>query len=958
MPSYNENYVYSVQVTGAAQAIAQLRELQQAANGVKGGSGTIGTGSAAASGAADGDAYGKAFGSTVQRAMTNVLVYGAIGAGIGAIISGATAWKDANIALSDSLAELQVKLGVTQKQAETYYATMQQAAFATGQDVQEATYAKTIEQRVNRPGLSSAGLEFGLVFPEVPVQDAVGNLLALQIQFGASFGEINEVLLDTVQASGLAANQLLNLSDTWGPLSQELGMLDENQQRYAGGMRDISGLMAGMATVMGESGSTIENFLRKMSQFYTNDDIKAFLAQRNIETTTGKTASGLDIRVPFMELMNQISAQAKAEAGFAVGLQEFFPNQLGQPTQQQLQELIRNWDTINGIIRNSSDTAVEWGTAVDASSQRISVAIERISSAFQGLVAAIGGDDRVQQFLNSLASGIQNQVTRISGPPKDYVNALDVMSSGRYNFTGREEVENFLEAKSGDNWLRRITEKRAKEILQNFSIPKELASNENAAYNYTFGAVKGFANSDFFDPKENGAAMAASFIEYINSSSFNEDVALKTALAGGGVSSVSQAATATYSTAPIDYTPWSAPMSVYVEDSMDAVALSAVNASYSVDALSAAAAGASGALNVFTMQRVDIGDASVAQIVGQYERDKLAGKRFAQQYGLDYSITEEPVALFRDGKPVGKINADVNIVKDSTGTVTEQNRAAEALAKKNQAAAEAAANKANAAAEARAKRLESLFDSMFSAITKPTSVTASDLMYNAPGGKYQNKWDEPVRQMRADVNNLIAGKDLEYGFGGGTFSSIFEPGILGFAQGADQETKAAIMKDLQAQAEKAYYSFTLPQDAYAGSKDALIASAQDWVAGKKNEKANKAMMKGWLTEAGLGPEAMGFLDEMDEPPILKMLTGGKTKEEMTTLLGDKIPNVSTTLAKGASEVAWIAIIGTAITTQAKEDPGALIGAGQAMGGWLAKGSASTFVAVIVPEIIAAVLAGL
>jgi hypothetical protein len=247
---------------------------------------------------------------------------------------------------------------------------------------------------------------------------------------------------------------------------------------------------------------------------------------------------------------------------------------------------------------------------------------------------------------------------------------------------------------------------------------------------------------------------------------------------------------------------------------------------------------------------------------------------------------------------------------------------------------------------------------MFTAITKPTSVTASDLMYNAPGGKYQNKWDEPVRQMRADVNNMIAGKDLEYGFGGGAFSSIFEPGILGFAKGADQDTKSAILKDLQSQAETAFYGMTLSPEAYTGSKDALVAEAQKWVEGKKNEKANKSMMKGWLTEAGLGPEAMGFLDEMDEPPILKMLTGGKTKEEMTTLFGEKIPNVSDSLAKGAEDVAWIAIIAGTITAQIKDDPDPLIGAGQVMGGWLAQGSASAFVAALVPQIIAAVLAGL
>ena len=87
----------------------------------------------------------------------------------------------------------------------------------------------------------------------------------------------------------MTANQLLNLSDTWGPLSTELGMLDETGKRTSDGMRDISGLMAGMATVMGESGSTIENFLRKMSNFYTDPDLIRFLQGiRGVETLTGK----------------------------------------------------------------------------------------------------------------------------------------------------------------------------------------------------------------------------------------------------------------------------------------------------------------------------------------------------------------------------------------------------------------------------------------------------------------------------------------------------------------------------------------------------------------------------------------------------------------------------------------------------------------------------------------------
>lgn len=935
MATYQEQYIYSVQVMGAAQAIAQLQQLQQMTNQVN----NVNAGNVNQSGAQAGRAWSSSFTSTVQHALKNMLVYGAIGTGFAAIAGSVIAWKDANVALSDSLAQLQVNLGGSRREAEAYYWQMQQMAFATGQDVSESVYARTIEERINRPGLAKGGTQFGLVFPEVPVQDAVNNLLALQIQFGTSFGEINEVLLDTVQASGLTAKELLNLSDTWGPLSQELGMLDAQGKRSTEGMRNISGLMAGMATVMGESGSTIENFLRKMSQFYTNDDIKAFLGQRGIETTTGKTATGLDIRVPFMDLMSQISAQAKAEPGFAVGLQEFFPNQLGQPTQQQLQELIRNWDTINGIMVAADDVVLEWGNAVETSSQRASVAIERLGVAFSGFFAALGGNEDFVALLNRIAAGVQNTAIRTAGTSSGseltqnfaldkWANAFEAKITGAVSKAGVNPRAGMMLGEDTRYF---------RSIFETAQLSKDY--DRGNAMKFFEEAIPKFMGSEKFNPKDSEGMMTQAFIEWMNE-----------------IGQVIQDQMAQY--ARPTFTTSGTKDDIAAAEGLSTVALSAVNASYSVGALGIAAAGAAGALNVFSMKRVDIGDATVGQVVGQYERDKLAAKRFAQQYGLDYSIEETPTALYKDGRPVGKINADPNVLKDSTGTVNELIDTEEALAKKNQAAAEAAANKANAQAEARAKRLEQLFDSMFTAITKPTSVTASDLMYNAPGGKYQNKWDEPVRQMRADVNNMIAGKDLEYGFGGGAFSSIFEPGILGFAKGADQDTKASILKDLQSQAETAFYGMTLSPEAYTGSKDALVAEAQKWVEGKKNEKANKSMMKGWLTEAGLGPEAMGFLDEMDEPPILKMLTGGKTKEEMTTLFGEKIPNVSDSLAKGAEDVAWIAIIAGTITAQIKDDPDPLIGAGQVMGGWLAQGSASAFVAALVPQIIAAVLAGL
>jgi hypothetical protein len=1061
MATFNEKYIYSVQVNGAAKSIAQLEQLINLSNQLKtqniGGvasavPGAATPAAASAAGANAGRSWGNSFNASVKHAVVNTAVYGSIAMAMGAVVGSAHAWTQANIALSDSLAQLQINLGGTRKAAEDYYWQMQQSAFATGQDVQESVYAKTVEKRINRPGLAQGGMEFGLVFPEVPVQDAIGNILALQIQFGSSFKEINEVLLDTVQASGLTAKELLNLSDTWGPLSQELGMLDAAGNRTTEGMRNISGLMAGMATVMGESGSTIENFLRKMSQFYTNEDLKAFLQLRGIETTSGKTAEGLDIRVPFMELMAQISEQAKRESGFTVGLQGFFPNQLGQPTQQQLQELIRNWDTISGIMAAADDPVREWGEAVEVSSERASVALKRIGDATSGLFAAIGGNENFTSFLNSLAAGIQNQAVRAAGAKEGYAmqGAYDSQSGGigspflvayseRFN-----ALENFVEKKSGDNLFLQATEQRVKEMLLNLQVPNELAGRKSEASNYAEATIRSFVGSEYFDPKENGALMAQSFLEFL-ANGWNEQLATSMALGGGGVGAISQSGAATYSTGPLDYTMMPPPRTNIPEaidtlvESYEVIGSASWLASRSINAMADAAdkeytvMGSEGVtvpegvtfaegMKEYTRRMVELADfastngvkaglditpttiwgedgspftvvAVDAEILGdafkylaqdaniaadalsvlggirlnlpegvtpeavksEYDRLLGANTAYAAQTGAPLGFRKADAMLTEGGVPVvtfsdvdkGLLSQAVDNVGD---VVTEQER----TRNENRTLA----NQANAQAEARAKRLEGLFNSMFDAITKPTSVTASDLMYNAPGGKYQNKWDEPVRQMRADVNNMIAGKDLEYGFGGGAFSSIFEPGILGFAKGADQDTKAAILKDLQSQAETAFYGMTLSPEAYTGSKDALVAEAQKWVEGKKNEKANKSMMKGWLTEAGLGPEAMGFLDEMDEPPILKMLTGGKTKEEMTTLFGEKIPNVSDSLAKGAEDVAWIAIIAGTITAQVKDDPDPLIGAGQVMGGWLAQGSASAFVAALVPQIIAAVLAGL
>ncbi|MCB0202569.1 MAG: hypothetical protein KDI03_21060, partial [Anaerolineae bacterium] len=183
------------------------------------------------------------------------------------------------------------------------------------------------------------------------------------------------------------------------------------------------------------------------------------------------------------------------------------------------------------------------------------------------------------------------------------------------------------------------------------------------------------------------------------------------------------------------------------------------------------------------------------------------------------------------------------------------------------------------------------------------------------------------------------------------FGQFLPPDMMAYAMGADQATKQSIFQGALSQAQQPYYNLELPGSAY--NFEALVPAAQQWMAGQQNRKSNMASIKETLTAAGLGPEAQGFLDLLDTPPIITSLTGGKSAEEISSQFQDYIPDIATSVKDQFVDVSWAMVIGGSIKASIEADDQPLIEAGKAAAGPFSDGFAGPVAAAIIAKIIAA-----
>jgi hypothetical protein len=299
-------------------------------------------------------------------------------------------WNQAQIALSDEMANFEIVTRGSNASAETYLNTVNAISKATAINPAEIGPGVVAQMRVfNAP--SDLALRAAQVQRVTGVDNAhvQREIMGLRLQFpDRSTINILDAFSGALKRSSLNAEELFGLLETAGPLSQQFNT----------GLEQILGMMAGLSTVTSESGQAVELFMRQMDQLYTKPATRA-----KIEELTGKPMSGIDlatgqeVRRPLYEVMGDI---AKLEPSGVQEISNTITNTLGQKTKQLFMAIINGWANVEDATKSAMNSQGEFLSQNETKMKSYTAAIDGASAAWQRMLRGMQGSKEVIAFIN------------------------------------------------------------------------------------------------------------------------------------------------------------------------------------------------------------------------------------------------------------------------------------------------------------------------------------------------------------------------------------------------------------------------------------------------------------------------------------------------------------------------------------------------------------------------------
>jgi len=885
-------------------------------------------------------------------------------------------WVQVHREMDWAMTQFRISTGATREELALYSQTVEGLAFATGTQRPEVFETATLAARLRRPELAVAGTQVEMLFGTQSTE-AVRDLFAIQQQFrefGVSLDDIMNNFARLIQAGGLSGSEILDISETWGAFSRQF-----NED-----LEGISSLFVALGTVLGETGGSLEVFMRHLERFYTDDALRQmFVDYTGIQTVTGP--EGYERREPMTNILRAVSQLTQQQIG---DIAEFMPQELGQKSRQFFNSMISQWDIMEDVIERARTSTYTWQNAVEEASQSFEIAARRIGVAWQNLLAAIGNTEFMRRLIEKTTYQLEYDALTLSagreagfdwdaiGTPggsaraflqgafnlndfipsvADLPGLLDI--SRKAAFLGIEDLASSRVAAAMGSVYSRLPQISQQENVQLFRNLAEQFLKENPEI-----ATRGseLRQDDIektavlfsqFVASETGKEMAVAFVSSLAAEWMNlpmshpytaalEALGISTGQGGfapAGRTLLPYGGTTRY-TSP-DYTETAKiklPKDIDLSDVLSEYADLAVELQESlietgfIRAKSVPREG----LPEFFFTKLGISDKEPEKFLGDVLPQELIA--FMDEHGTVVGVATGNVELF--GNAISNLTAATNAAAQSLFQLQGvtlpsglsfgefQERYAEALpafqqfadanqielgkmtdvfvqsaegmpvaivegfspvmgviinafnqeeqaAKQAQNEADANAKQALARAEARHREAIGVWESILNklpGVTKATPVTDVDYLINRPAGTYVEKWDENVRQLRADVNNILGGRPTEYGIGTNLFPDIFTPEIMGFVKGADLDTQRRILMELQGQAEEEFYNLERPWPEYEQRLGALVPAFQQEVEKRQTRAQNLQNMQDFLATQGFGVEQIEAIMETFEPPFKRI----------------------------------------------------------------------------------------
>jgi hypothetical protein len=293
--------------------------------------------------------------------------------------AGLQAWNQAQIALSDEMANFDIVTRGSNASAEAYLTTVNAISKATAINPAEIGPGVVAQMRVfNAP--SDLALRAAQVQRVTGVDNAQvqREIMGLRLQFpDRSTISILDSFSGALKRSSLTAAELFNLLETAGPLSQQFNT----------GLEQIIGMMAGLSTVTSESGQAVELYMRQLDRLYSDPRTRG-----KIEEFTGKRVTGTDlttgqeVRRPIYDVMADI---AKLDQSQVQEIANTIPNALGQKTRQLFVAMINGWANVEDATKSSLNAQGEFLSQNERKMQSYQAKIDGLTAAWQRYLRAL-----------------------------------------------------------------------------------------------------------------------------------------------------------------------------------------------------------------------------------------------------------------------------------------------------------------------------------------------------------------------------------------------------------------------------------------------------------------------------------------------------------------------------------------------------------------------------------------
>lgn len=836
----------------------------------------------------------------------------AIWAGINAVKDLVWEWADVQKTLNDEIARFSIGSKDASVSAEQYLDVVMRIAREAKLSPLDVAPAATVAYRTGQEDLLPYAAQITRI-AGVDTTTVLREIIALHKQFpDRSMISLLDAYTSAWQSSTMSAEQFFGLLETSGGMARQFNTDFET----------VVSILSQAGTIAGESGDKVERFVRQLSLLYSDTDMASRVEELTGVSPVSYTQTGEEIRRPIQEVLGDISRLPEAAR---MQIAQLFPKGLGQPWQEWFFGLTTGFEGITSEAGAFADAAEKMGDTWGA-------ALEGMTGSWQGFLSILGEIDElvalpkfVTVLLDAVGRGVQEtqEDTDPLGPSGVWNVASEIVAAVfKYHMQEQFPDPRDEQQKIIDEYTSRYTPSgvppagatyRTTTSPVNFRMEEgdEQAPGGFYASQTAFQAAL-YASRDSINAQRVAAGLHEVATDrltavYNAAGTLMYTVAIPSIVDFGRAASEFVRSIPQYPLSPqgqleslVASTQANAPRvsgSYTIQDDskfsfdeiqaemkrLDSLQLRKAHAEGKdidyITTFSMALNDAGTPIGIFEVEITSAGEAAAAlakqfglfenvfaniptedwdATVGMYEKLSMRYDR----YGVDKGTQTNLIGTGEDQYLEGAYSAPWAEAASSVRILTQwQDKLADAY-------------------ERGVNKWKSWLTDL-PGVGSATPVTQYDLSISKLG-LYENKFDEPMRRVRQDVDDLNKHRPLEYGeINQPWFAKYFDP--VRDIQGKEgQQARAGALE----MAEKDFYGLTMPSEAYAGSKDAFISAAQDWVAGRDRKEANVAMLEGWATEAGLGPEAMGFIESVDMPPMVKALLGDSTYEEvMDEVLG-------------------------------------------------------------------------